>query len=62
MSTDKRGYESNEALEMSFLIRDHPRVSAANSRARRQAAKAPDCKSGIREFESHRALQIKDVL
>ena len=26
-------------------------------RARRQAAKAPDCKSGIREFESHRALQ-----
>ena len=26
--------------------------------ARRQAAKAPDCKSGIREFESHRALQF----
>jgi hypothetical protein len=31
-------------------------------RARRQAAKAPDCKSGTREFESHRALQIKNVL
>ena len=26
--------------------------------ARRQAAKAPDCRSGIREFESHRALQF----
>ncbi len=25
-------------------------------RARRQAAKALDCKSNIREFESHRAL------
>jgi hypothetical protein len=26
--------------------------------ARRQAAKALDCKSGNREFESHRALQF----
>ena len=30
----------------------------SNYCARRQAAKAPDCKSDIREFESHRALQF----
>ena len=49
---------------------EHPRVSASPFlrvrrssfrlhpfRARRQAAKAPGCKPGTREFESHRALQ-----
>ena len=36
-----------------------PARSANSNCARRQVAKAPDCKSGIREFESHRALQFE---
>ena len=33
-------------------------LSVHHVSARRQAAKAPDCKSGTREFESHRALHF----
>ena len=42
----------NASLSSSAFIL-HPLTGA-----RRQAAKAPDCKSGIREFESRRALQF----
>src|SRR6266700_8380487 len=51
-----RTIQPSESSKLDSRVRISPSVPIC---ARRQAAKAPDCKSGIREFESHRALQIR---
>ena len=61
-NADQKKTIGSQRAQRPVLANSYPRPSALirglkPSRARRQAAKAPDCKSGTREFESHRALQ-----
>src|SRR6185369_11712373 len=66
-NTDQKKTIGSQRAQRPVLANSYPRPSALirglkPSRARRQAAKAPDCKSGTREFESHRALQTNTGL
>jgi hypothetical protein len=55
---DEGGRMKACCLRAHFILPPSSFIFHPYSRARRQAAKAPDCNPGMREFESHRALQF----